>query len=132
MEILKKRINKPKRECLRFWSFRWSNPYGYYVGYVKNLKIWNYDRSETDIKENMDKTLTGQKEGLIAYTFHGGTKRSYSNHVDPSYKKTQKFCLLNQDLDESSCKRCHIDNNFCSVIITCCFQNAEPTNKISD
>jgi spore maturation protein CgeB len=97
-DFKKKGLTSSKENVYASGLFGGLEPYGYYAGYVKDLKIWNYDRSDTEIKANMDKTLTGQEEGLFAYCpFHGG--RSYSNQVNPSYKKNSKVLLIKSGND---------------------------------
>lgn len=42
-------------------------PYGYYVGYAKDIRIWNFAKSELEIKNDMGKELFGNEEGLYVH-----------------------------------------------------------------
>ena len=44
----------------------WTN-YNNFDGYMDELRVWNVARTETQIKDNMHKTLEGNETGLIAY-----------------------------------------------------------------
>ncbi|MDM5284687.1 glycosyltransferase family protein [Peribacillus frigoritolerans] len=64
------------------------DPYGYYVGYLKEMKIWNYGRSELEIRKNMNKELIGNERGLFGYwKFNDITNL---NELFPKYNKSYK------------------------------------------
>ncbi|MDQ1003612.1 hypothetical protein QFZ28_004012 [Neobacillus niacini] len=42
-------------------------PYGFYVGYLKDVRIWNFAKSEEQIRKNLSKRLTGNEKGLYVY-----------------------------------------------------------------
>ncbi|MCC3646353.1 glycosyltransferase [Cytobacillus oceanisediminis] len=42
-------------------------PYGSFVGEVRELRIWDHARTENQIKENINKNLTGHEKGLFKY-----------------------------------------------------------------
>ncbi len=39
----------------------------YFGGYLDELRIWNYARSVTQINDDMERTLSGNESGLVAY-----------------------------------------------------------------
>jgi spore maturation protein CgeB len=45
-------------------------PYGYYAGYLKEIKIWNYGRTEMEIKGDMNSALIGDEKGVFGYWTH--------------------------------------------------------------
>ncbi len=58
-------------------------------GMTKELRVWNIARSEGEIRDNMEKTLTGDEEGLVGYwpltEGEGDTvydKTANENHVE--------------------------------------------------
>lgn len=56
------------------------DPYGYYYGYVKDIKIWNYAKSNDEIKRGMHQVLTGEEDGLFGYWwFHNNITVSPPN-----------------------------------------------------
>ncbi|MCM3308576.1 glycosyltransferase [Priestia megaterium] len=42
-------------------------PYGYYVGYAKDIRIWDFAKSELEIKNDIGKELFGNEEGLFVH-----------------------------------------------------------------
>ncbi|WHY97944.1 glycosyltransferase family protein [Peribacillus simplex] len=63
-------------------------PYGYYVGYINEIKIWNYGRSEIEINKEMNKTLKGNERRLFRYwKFNELTN---FNELFPKYYKSNK------------------------------------------
>jgi hypothetical protein len=43
------------------------NPSDFFNGAIDELRIWNTARSETELKDNMNKKMVGNETGLIAY-----------------------------------------------------------------
>jgi hypothetical protein len=43
------------------------NPASSFNGQLDELRLWNVDRSQTEIEKNMQQTLTGLEYGLIGY-----------------------------------------------------------------
>jgi len=39
----------------------------YYNGYIKEIRMWNIARSQSDIQSNMNRQLTGNEPGLVGY-----------------------------------------------------------------
>ncbi|NEQ73727.1 MAG: LamG domain-containing protein [Okeania sp. SIO2C9] len=46
----------------------------YFIGRIAEVRIWNKVRSQTEIKENMHRHLTGSEPGLVAYWVYDGTQ----------------------------------------------------------
>ncbi|WP_354002238.1 LamG domain-containing protein, partial [Peribacillus simplex] len=74
-------------------------PYGYYVGFIRDIKIWNIGRTEKEIKENLNKKLTGNEIGLLGYwTFAGGiiksNIKSHDSFSQEAYKKDLKLIFV--------------------------------------
>ncbi|PGZ95831.1 hypothetical protein COE51_19420, partial [Bacillus pseudomycoides] len=63
--------------------------YGYYVGFIKEIKLWNYTRSKEEIKNSMQEILTENKYGLIGcWKFHDDNSNSFPTALNPSYTET--------------------------------------------
>lgn len=59
------------------------DPYGFYIGYIKDIKLWDYSRTEKEIKEGMHEILTGEEEGLFRYWwFHNNITISPSSLIN--------------------------------------------------
>ena len=60
--------------------------YGYFEGDISEVRLWNYARNETEIRNNMYKTLTGKENGLVAYykfdTGSGNILKDYAGNND--------------------------------------------------
>ncbi len=51
-----------------FWIGSWNAENSHYLnGNIDEVRIWNTNRSETEIQENMMKTLLGNETGLVGY-----------------------------------------------------------------
>lgn len=44
-----------------------AGPNQFFQGRISEVRVWNYERTQTDIQNNMNKELTGEETGLIAY-----------------------------------------------------------------
>lgn len=90
-EFKKKGLTSPKENVYASGLLGGLEPYGNYVGYLRYIKIWDCDKSECEIKSNMEKLITGEEKGLFRYwTFDGGAIRSNVNDFDPLYLETYK------------------------------------------
>ena len=60
--------------------------FGYFNGYLDEIRIWSRALSVSDINENMNKTLKGNEPGLIGYwNFDDGTaKDKINSHLVPT------------------------------------------------
>jgi hypothetical protein len=59
------------------------DPYGFYIGYIKDIKLWDFAKAETEIKEGMHEILTGEEEGLFRYWwFHNSITISPPNLIN--------------------------------------------------
>lgn len=72
---------------LRFGNYE-SSP-NFFSGYIDEPRVWDYGRTEEEIQDNMDSSLTGSEEGLIAYwNFNeggGSTFRDLTNNGHDGY-----------------------------------------------
>ncbi|MFW5987856.1 MAG: LamG domain-containing protein [bacterium] len=39
----------------------------YFDGIIDEVRVWNYDRSQEEIEQTMDESLSGEEEGLVLY-----------------------------------------------------------------
>lgn len=66
-------------------------PYGYYSGFVRSIKIWNCERTDKEIRENLNTKLSGNEIGLLGYwTFDGGHIKSHKNRDDRVTEEVNK------------------------------------------
>lgn len=87
-QFKKQGLTSPKENVYASGFIGGLEPYGYYVGYLKELKIWNYGRSELEIKKDMNKAPTGNERGLFRYWKWNDL--STFNQVEPPFNKSNK------------------------------------------
>ena len=59
------------------------HPYGYFSGEIRDIRIWNHARTEEQIKNHMNRQLTGKEQGLYFYYRHPQDPLSFnSNRFD--------------------------------------------------
>lgn len=59
---------------------------GLFPGHVSELRVWNVARSSSDLKEDMNKSLSGNENGLIGYwTFNEGEGQSSTDLTGNGY-----------------------------------------------
>lgn len=98
-EFKKQGLTSPKERVYVSGFIGGYEPYGYFVGFIRDLKIWSYERTETEIKENLNKKLTGNEKGLFGYwTFEEGIIKSYiknnDSNIHENYKKDLKMIFV--------------------------------------
>ena len=81
-EFKKQGLTSNKESVYASGFFGGYEPYGYFVGFIRDIKIWIEGRSDEEIKENLNKKLIGNEKGLFGYwTFDGGIlKNNIINH----------------------------------------------------
>jgi spore maturation protein CgeB len=90
-EFKKKGITSNKESVNISGFFGGYEPYGYYVGFIREIKIWNTDLTEEEINENLNKNLIGNEKGLLGYwTFAGGIIKSNAKNKDCSFQEVKK------------------------------------------
>ncbi|MED3833350.1 LamG-like jellyroll fold domain-containing protein [Peribacillus frigoritolerans] len=107
--------------------------YGYFKGDLRELKIWSYARTQTQIKLGMNKVLTGNETGLYIYNelrnnLINGTRskesilNKYPVFIKENMDLLYRWGIVNQnpglDLQDIN----HI-NSSVNVLETCTFQN---------
>lgn len=66
-ELKKKGLRSFKSHMFASGIFGGLEPYGYFVGQLKDIRIWNYARTKEEIAANIDTELSGNEGGLIQY-----------------------------------------------------------------
>lgn len=70
-------------EYLSIGAFLDSNERNYFDGQIDEVRIWNRAISKDEIVNNMDETLSGNEEGLIAYyNMEGNDKNLIDNSIN--------------------------------------------------
>ena len=96
------------------------------------VRIWNDVRTETEIQTNMNKTLTGNENGLVGYwNFDDGTAKDLtSNGNDGEMKGDAQIVNLN-DLPVSITIEDNICNPARELVINISIQNLEQRAKMT-
>lgn len=80
-EFIKQGLKSNKNTVYASGFFGGYEPYGYYVGFLKEIRIWSYERSKKEINENLNNTFIGNENGLFGYwTFKGNLIKSTNKH----------------------------------------------------
>ncbi|WP_366988781.1 glycosyltransferase [Bacillus thuringiensis] len=66
-KFAKKGIKSIKRTLVCSGVFGGMKPYGFYIGGLKEVRIWNTIRTQNEIETNMNHELTGDETGLFGY-----------------------------------------------------------------
>lgn len=66
-KFVKKGIKSIKRTLVCSGSFGGMEPYGFYIGSLKEIRIWNTIRTQNEIETNMNHELTGSETELFGY-----------------------------------------------------------------
>ncbi|CAI8947588.1 Glycosyltransferase [Priestia megaterium] len=66
-KFAQKGIKSIKRTLVCSGSFGGMEPYGFYIGSLKEIRIWNTIRTQNEIETNMNHELTGGEAGLFGY-----------------------------------------------------------------
>ncbi|MFK7951947.1 MAG: LamG domain-containing protein [Ekhidna sp.] len=86
---LKKTITKTLSNSVTGMTIGFSTGDGYYEGRMDELRIWNTERSITDITDNMFSSLLGTETGLVAYyNFDEGTGSTLTDLTSNSHNGT--------------------------------------------
>lgn len=98
-EFKKKGLKSLKNKIYASGFFGGYDPYGYYVGFIREIKLWNHERTENKIKESLITKSTGNERGLVGYwTFDGGIIKAnidrYHNIIQEEQKKEQKIVFV--------------------------------------
>lgn len=99
------------------------HPYGYFHGEIRDIRIWNHARTEEQIKNHMNRQLTGKEQGLYFYYRHPQDALSFHSKrfdadisiIIPSYNKYPENTftlrsLANQTYDLSKVEVIFIDD----------------------
>lgn len=66
-ELVKKGLRSRKNILVPSGIFGGVEPYGFYIGSLSEIRIWETARTELQIQANMSKELNGNEEGLLGY-----------------------------------------------------------------
>ncbi|WP_394224062.1 glycosyltransferase [Priestia aryabhattai] len=66
-KIVKKGLVSRKKIIVPSGIFGGVEPYGFYIGSLSEIRIWNAARTEFQIQANMNKELNGTEDNLVAY-----------------------------------------------------------------
>lgn len=70
-------------------------PYGYYAGNLRDVRIWDSAKSEEEITDFMVKQLTGNEKGLFAYwKLTEGTDVIFANMINPEKEDQSNYTLF--------------------------------------
>lgn len=82
-EFKKMGLRSGKNNVYASGLFGGYDPYGFYIGYMKDIKLWDYAKSEEEIKVGMHQILTGEEDGLFGYWwFHDNITISPPNLIN--------------------------------------------------
>ncbi len=66
-KFIKSGRSSPKKKVYASGIFGGLDPFGYFSGCIDDLRIWDHDRTEKQIRKNMRKELSGNESGLYGY-----------------------------------------------------------------
>ncbi|MEO2228316.1 glycosyltransferase [Priestia megaterium] len=66
-ELVKKGLRSRKNILVPSGVFGGVEPYGFYIGSLSEIRIWETARTELQIQANMSKELNGNEDGLLGY-----------------------------------------------------------------
>lgn len=98
-EFKKHGLTSNKENVYIFGYFGGYEPYGYYVGFIRDIKIWDIAKTGNEIKEHLNKNFTGNEIGLLGYwTFAGGIIKSHikshATFLQEGYKRDLKLIFV--------------------------------------
>lgn len=87
--VLEKTITKTVSNSVTGMTIGFSTGDGYFSGRMDELRIWNTERSASEIADNMFSSLTGTETGLVAYyNFDEGTGTTLNDLTSNSHDGT--------------------------------------------
>ncbi|MEK3854447.1 glycosyltransferase [Cytobacillus sp. FSL H8-0458] len=63
--FVKKGLKSTKKNIYASGSIGGLNPYGYFVGLANCIRVWNYSRTQSEIKLDYRKKMIGNEKGLV-------------------------------------------------------------------
>ncbi|WP_176345118.1 glycosyltransferase [Priestia aryabhattai] len=66
-KFVKRGLSSRKKTLVCSGSFGGIKPYGFYVGTLKEIRIWDINKSQDEINQNMSQDLIGNENGLFGY-----------------------------------------------------------------
>lgn len=92
-------------------------PYGYYVGNLKDVRIWDYAKSEEEITNDMNKKLIGSEKGLFAYwKLTDGTDVLFANEINSEKEDQPNYTLFENTSFQSVSEKENDNFIFCTSI----------------
>ncbi|WP_216828249.1 LamG-like jellyroll fold domain-containing protein [Alkalihalobacterium elongatum] len=81
-KLVKNGLTSKKVNIYPSGSIGGHNPYGHYEGLLKDVRIWNFAKTDKEISEQMNEFLAGNEKGLIAYWSLTKDKEITSNQTN--------------------------------------------------
>jgi len=66
-QFVKRGLASPKKTVVPSGVFGGLNPYGFYIGSLKEIRIWRTARTQSEIQQQMHRELHGNESGLYGY-----------------------------------------------------------------
>ncbi|WP_342045382.1 glycosyltransferase [Bacillus sp. OTU530] len=66
-KFIKKGLSSTKKTVVPSGVFGGVEPYGFYIGALKEIRIWRTARKPSEIQQNMNRALTGKEVDLFGY-----------------------------------------------------------------
>ncbi|MFC0271920.1 LamG-like jellyroll fold domain-containing protein [Metabacillus herbersteinensis] len=96
-EFIKKGLTSSIENVVPSGYFGALEPYGYFIGQLADLRIWNHARTEDQIKVNMNRKLTGKENGLYRYWSFKNNENNVTT-LSTLYNKYPDYILNHLDL----------------------------------
>ncbi|MED3981901.1 glycosyltransferase [Priestia megaterium] len=82
-ELRKKGRRSRKRHVFASGVLGGLEPYGYFVGQLRDVRLWDYSRNEEEIRADINKQLLGNEKGLIRYQEFNKTYENTTSGIMP-------------------------------------------------
>ncbi|WP_209125686.1 glycosyltransferase [Alkalihalobacillus sp. BA299] len=131
-KLVKRGLKSIKSEVYASGVFGGLEPYGYFNGYLGEIRIWDHPRKQSQIRKNMYKNLTGSERGLYGCwnlkedDFNIWTRNSYNIGLKKVQEKekveVEENPIIKNIIDISTPRIKKINNKDIDVIV--CVHNA--------
>lgn len=98
-EFMKKGLTSQKENVYASGLIGGIEPYGYYIGLLRELRIWNHARSDTQIQDTVSGKLTGDEDGLYGYWTFDEDDITFLNkeselYIEGIFKRDKKILFI--------------------------------------